>query len=132
MGAWKKNLLKRYYLFNVNGECIGEFTKGEMLEKFNIKECTLCSALKRISVILGKYYVSNDKNFKLPNPKPYSHNPIFSKHVLSYSYKDFKQMNVDFLLEYEIGIFNQQYFLLYNIIILYNKKKISIFFKNCL
>ncbi len=111
MGAWNKNLLKRYYLFNIYGERIGEYSKKELLEKFNLKESSVCSALKRVSVILGKYYVSNDKNFKLPNPKAYNHNPIFSKHVLSYSYKDFKQMNVDFLFEYEIGIFNQQYFL---------------------
>ena len=113
MGEWKKNLLKKYYLFNIYGECIGEYSKKELMEKLNAKECTISSAIKRVSVILGKYYISHDKNFKLPNPKNHSHNPILSKKLLSANGLGFKQFNLDFLLEYEIGIFNNPQILYY-------------------
>ena len=111
MGEWRKNLSKRYYLFNVNGEFIGEFTKKEVLKKLNVKESTVSSAIKRVSVILRKYYISHDKNFKLPKPKSYSHNPLLSKKYWGITNQGFKQANLDFLFEYEIGIFNQQSFL---------------------
>ena len=106
MGAWSKNLLKRYYLFNIYGERIGEYNKKEFLEKFNLNEATVYSAIKRVSVILGKYYISHDKNFKLPNPKSYSHNPMLSKKLLAANFVGFRQVNLDFLFEYEIGVYN--------------------------